>query len=66
MLRMEHITMKGARTLYSTTIDSLKMEKKGIDALAKIEMLIIITINYVFRILSLKKSCSITVPNMKT
>lgn len=47
--------MKGAGTLYSATIDGLKMEKKGINALAKIEiMLIVITINYVFHILSLK------------
>lgn len=47
--------MKGAGTLYSATIDGLKMEKKGINALAKIEiMLIAITINYVFHILSLK------------
>lgn len=55
MLRMEHITVKGAGTLYSATIDGLKMEKKGINALAKTEiMLIAITINYVFHILSLK------------
>lgn len=55
MLRMENMTMKGARTLYSSTIDSLKMEKNDINALAKIEiMLIVITINFVFQILSLK------------
>ena len=59
MLRMENMTMKGARTLYSSTIDGLEMEKNDINALAKIEiMLIVITINFIFHNLSLK-TCSL-------
>lgn len=58
MLKMENITMKGTRTLYSLIMDGLKMENinEEINFLAGMGLILIaVTINLVISIFILKK-----------